>query len=316
MDFDKLHQKDKSFLSLTSLYPAEFDRLLPVFKQRWYGFYKYRTLEGKRRRAPYLKFRRNTPTLPRVEDKLFFLLVMLKNNNTQELIAASFDLDQSRASRWFAVLLPLLNDALSDLDLLPARTTEELQTQLRKPRPEDDKVLLDASERPIGRNCDYDAQKKDYSGKKHQHTVKNNLICLSNQEVIYLGPTYRGAIHDKRMADLEDFQVEPQLNLWWIQDKGYDGLFVPGAHMMCPFKARRGKPLTNIEKEFNQWVSQQRITIEHAINGVKRTKMAAQVCRLAAKLRDQIMLTCTALHNFRVRSSHRAYASTRGYASA
>lgn len=164
MDFDRLHQKKKSFLSLTSLYPVEFDRLLEIFRARWYKFYKQYTLEGKRRKAPYLKYRQNTPTLPRVEDKLFFCLVMLKNNSTQELIAASFELDQSRASRWFAILLPLLNETLKKLGLHPARTSEELQRQLRQPRPEDDKVFLDASERPIGRSTDYTAQKKDYSG--------------------------------------------------------------------------------------------------------------------------------------------------------
>lgn len=316
MNFDHLYQKEKSFLSLTSLYPSEFDRLLKVFRHRWYKFYKQYTLEGRRRKAPYLKYRQDTPTLPRVEDKLFFCLVMLKNNSTQELIAASFHLDQSRASRWFTLLLPLINEALKKLGLHPARTTEDLQAQLRQPRPEDDKVFLDASERPIGRNTDYDAQKKEYSGKKHQHSVKNNLITLSDQEVIYLGPTYRGAIHDKKMADLEDYQVNPELDLWWLQDKGYDGLLVPGANTIQPFKGRRNKPLTDIQEEFNEWVSKQRITVEHAICGVKRMKMASQICRLAKDMRDTVMLTCTALHNFRVRSPNRAYQPARCYRSA
>lgn len=318
MDFDRIYAKSKQFLSLTSLYPVEFDRLLEVFRDRWYKFYKQYTLEGKRRKAPYLKYRKNTPTLPRVEDKLFFVLIMLKNNTTQELIAASFALDQSKASRWFDLLVPLLNEGLKKLGLQPARNTEELQAQLRSKdqRPADDKVYLDASERPIGRVSDYEAQKKDYSGKKHRHTVKNNLMCLSDQEVIYLGPTYRGALHDKRMADLEGYTFDPELNLWLLEDKGYDGLWVEGAHTMRPYKARRNKPLTAIQQEFNRWVSKQRITIEHAISGIKRTKMAAQVCRLKNSARDQVMVACTALHNFRVRSPQRAYSPARAYVSA
>jgi hypothetical protein len=316
MDFVRIHAKSKQFLSLTSLYPEEFDRLLVVFRDRWYKFYKQYTLEGNRRKSPYYKYRNDTPTLPTVEDKLFFVLMMLKNNSTQELIAASFDLDQSKASRWFALLLPLLNKTLKKLDLQPARTTEELKSQLRKARPEDDKVYLDASERPIGRITDQEAQKKDYSGKKHCHTVKNNLMSLSDQEIIYLGPTYRGAIHDKKMADLEQYHFDPNLNLWVLQDKGYDGLLIAGAHTMQPFKARRNHPLTKIQKEFNHWVSKQRIVIEHAISGIKRAKMASHVCRLAKSMRDAVMLACTSLHNFRVRSPQRKYSPARCYASA
>jgi hypothetical protein len=117
MNFSRIYSKSKQFLSLTSLYPEEFDRLLVVFRDRWYKFYKQYTLEGKRRKSPYYKYRDDTPTLPTVEDKLLFVLMMLKNNSTQELIAASFDLDQSKASRWFKLLLPLLNETLKKLDL-------------------------------------------------------------------------------------------------------------------------------------------------------------------------------------------------------
>lgn len=316
MDFDRAYYNSKQFLSLTSLYPEEFDRLLPVFRERWYKFYKYHTLEGKKRKGRFNNYRKDTPTLPRVEDKLFFILVALTNNLTQEVLANSFGMDQSRTSRWFDLLLSLLDETLQRLGLQPARNSDGLKAQLRQPRPDDDQVYLDASERPIGRSVDDEAQRHDYSGKQHQHTVKNTLLCLSDQEVIYLGPSYRGAIHDKRLAELDGFEFEASQELWVLQDKGYDGLLIERVHTMQPFKARRNRPLTKLQKEFNQWVNQQRITIEHAISGIKRARMVKDLCRLARQMRDRVMQCCTALHNFRVRSPQRRYSPARKYVSA
>ena len=61
----------------------------------------------------------------------------------------------------------------------------------------------DVTGRQIPRNTDSEAQKKDYSGKFTCHAVKNTVICNEGQRVVYLGPTWRGAIHDKKMAEEE-----------------------------------------------------------------------------------------------------------------
>lgn len=75
-----------------------------------------------------------------------------------------------------------------------------------------------------------------------------------------------------------------------------------------PFKKPRNGELTEIQKWFNQFVSQRRIVVEHAIRGIKRCRIVQHACRLKGYwIRDQIMNICTALHNLRVRSPLREY---------
>ena len=51
-----------------------------------------------------------------------------------------------------------------------------------------------------------------------------------------------------------------------------------------------------------------RRAVEHAISGVKRCRIVKERCRnFAARFRDQVMLTCTGLHNLRVSNPQRGY---------
>ena len=65
----------------------------------------------------------------------------------------------------------------------------------------------DATERPIRRPKDPEAQKTYYSGKKKQHTVKNNFLITADSKVVLLTPCYEGRIHDKRIADMTDYRL-------------------------------------------------------------------------------------------------------------
>ena len=59
-----------------------------------------------------------------------------------------------------------------------------------------------STERPIQRPTDPETQKETYySGKKKQHTHKNNLVIDAACKVVLLTPTCEGRIHDKRIAD-------------------------------------------------------------------------------------------------------------------
>ena len=79
VNYETIYQNKKKFLSLTSLYPQEFDTILPVFAAQWYKYHKHFDMLGKRRKAPKINYEKETNTLPRVEDKLFFILVYLIN---------------------------------------------------------------------------------------------------------------------------------------------------------------------------------------------------------------------------------------------
>ncbi|MGB3780749.1 MAG: transposase family protein [Tunicatimonas sp.] len=89
------------------------------------------------------------------------------------------------------------------------------------------------------------------------------------------------------------FADESRLRL----DLGYLGYHPEGVITLLPIKKPYRGELTKQQKKFNQWVSKYRVVVEHAISGVKRCRIVKERCRnFAADFRDQIMLTCTALH--------------------
>jgi len=164
MNYLKIRTRITQFESVTGLKVEEFDYLLSSFSGKWRNFYKIHTIEGKKRKAPILNPDKPTKTLPSVEEKLFFILVYLKNHALQEMTGASFDFTQSQTSKWQKALLPLLHAALDELKVLPTRNGHEVARVLEKL--EVDKCFQDASERLINRPGDNDTQQTFYSGKK------------------------------------------------------------------------------------------------------------------------------------------------------
>jgi hypothetical protein len=115
-------------------------------------------------------------------------------------------------------------------------------------------------------------------------------------------------MHDKAIAD-EDRVLFPN-DIQLFQDTGYQGFQPLNVHIVQPFKKPKNGELTGIQKWFNQYVARIRITVEHAINGVKPSHFVKNKCRhFCHQFRDQIIETCTGLHNFRVCSPFRNYKS-------
>ena len=170
------------FLALTGYTREEFNNLLPQFSKKFDERMKTYNLDGKRRGKRKYSAYKNTP-LPTAADKLFFILSYLKTNNLQEVHGALFNITQPKVNQWIHTLLPVLNEALAQLEQLPARKIEEMKLD-----EEDTLYFHDGTERPIQRPIDYDKQKNYYSGKKtaynqkqchHQYKMSN---CFSDRD--------------------------------------------------------------------------------------------------------------------------------------
>ena len=126
MNYENIRTRPKQFLSVTSLFVEEFDYVLSSFSSKWRNYYRIHTIEGKKRKAPIFNPEKNTKTLTTIEEKLFFILVYLKNYSLQEMMAASFGFSQSQVSKWCKVLRPLLFDTLKELHVLPNHQGEQV----------------------------------------------------------------------------------------------------------------------------------------------------------------------------------------------
>lgn len=159
--YEKLVKSKTKFLSMTGSTKREFEALLPYFSRRFEAHMEIYTLEGKvRKRRGYIAYK--SSPLPTIEDKLVFILIYLKTNNLQSVQASLFEMHQPEANLWIHLLAPILNSALKDSGMTPARSMEELDLNEQ----EGHLLFHDGTERPIQRPLDEDEQKTYYSGKK------------------------------------------------------------------------------------------------------------------------------------------------------
>lgn len=294
MQYAILKHKPRTLRSLTGFNPAEFEALLPSFSRAWDEFITSTFKHAHRQRA-YGAGR--IAHLKELEDKLLFILFYFRQYPTQEVQGFFFGMSQAQANEWIHRLRGLLNQALGYEMQLPERRAANLETVLSGcPSLE---FIIDGTERPINRPKDKDAQKDYYSGKKKQHTVKNNLITERGGKVVYLSRTYAGKRHDKKIADIEGYRFPPGSKL--LQDTGFQGYRPEGVTIVQPKKKPRGGELTPDEKLVNRAISSLRVEVEHQIGGVKRCQILVQKFRnRIVNFVDEVMETACGLHNFRL----------------
>jgi len=291
--YKKLVKSKTKFLAMTGYTDEEFQALLAYFSVRFYAYTEAHTLEGKERtRRGHIPYK-NSP-LPTIEDKLLFILIYLKTNNLQSVQAELFGMHQSEANQWIHLLAPLLNLALADSGHLPVRSMEELELE------ENSNLFFhDGTERPIQRPTDNDVQKEFYSGKRKQHTIKNNVLSDVVCYILFLSPTVAGKMHDKKLADECNYSLPDDSIL--VQDTGFQGFDLHNVAILQPQKKPRNGELADDEKALNSLISRLRVRVEHAIGGVKRYRIIKDKIRNWKRgFRDAVVETCCGLHNFRL----------------
>ena len=94
-----------------------------------------------------------------------------------------------------------------------------------------------------------------------------------SQYILYLSETYEGAVHDKKICDIENYSFPEKFRLRY--DLGYIGHAPENVTIEKPHKSTKLNPLTEQEKSENKTISGERVSIEQAISGVKRLRIVA-----------------------------------------
>src|SRR6266487_899693 len=128
--FDTMLQNQRRLRALTGLDTATFMAFLPHFAKAMEDYLQHTTLDGYLREGDRAITYTNSP-LPTPADRLLFILTYLKQNAIQEVHGQLFDMSQSNVSKWVWLLLDILNTALANQSLLPARTAAELTAHLQ-----------------------------------------------------------------------------------------------------------------------------------------------------------------------------------------
>lgn len=234
------------------------------------------------------------------KDKLFYILFYAKVYPTYDLASFIFGVDRSRCYRWTLVFTLLLEKALGRSVVMPKRKVTSIE-ELLEVCPEAKDLFIDGAERRTQRPNKSKTRTKRYSGKKKMHSRKNTIISDENRRIVFVSPTKEGRIHDlKQLYKANVLEHIPKEITLWL-DKGFIGiksLLKNDNKIMMPHKKPRGKDLTDTQKQENKIISGIRITVEHAINGIKRFGAMSDTYRNRKGQDDHMIYLCASLWNF------------------
>ena len=305
LTYEQVKTKPEVLCAMTSLYAPEFEKLATVFGQMWEQYREAHPTTAQPRQRQRGGGRKATLATP--EDKLLFILFYLKTYPLQEVFAFLFRMAQSTACTWLHELSAVLQLTLAELEQIPQRLPPPPSAAAEPPPSKvvalasntPQELALDGTERRRQRPKDSNKQTEYYSGKKHAHTVKNNVLAgVTDKHIYYLSETYVGKTQDKRICDEEPLQYAPNTILY--QDKGFQGHAPAAVIVQQPQKKPRGCALPAEEQIRNALISRIRIVIENIIASIKRCRIVKDVFRnTKAGFDDLVMELACGLHNFR-----------------
>ncbi|EGY28739.1 hypothetical protein Rin_00013170 [Candidatus Regiella insecticola 5.15] len=122
------------------------------------------------------------------------------------------------------------------------------------------------------------------------------------RRVGFVSQSKNGRRHDKRLLDKADIvrHIPPEITVW--ADTGFQGINKQHPNTPLPQKATRKTPLSPEQKQENKLISGIRMTVEHAIAGIKRLGCMTQSLRNRRPfIDDTFMLLSTGLWNFHLK---------------
>jgi hypothetical protein len=225
------------------------------------------------------------------------VLTYLRLHIPQATVAALFvGTTQSDLSRDLRRLLPLIEQQLPCPLVWEEVAADQAPPQtslLTLPELADGRVLVDATEQRVSRSKDYLTQKAYYSGKKHGHTLKTQVVADGEHHLKAISVAFGGAIHDKALSDRVQTIARLPDQCEADADKGYQGLAaqvptvtvrdaltgevqsVPRLNVQTPFKKPKGHELSDEQKAFNRALGAIRVRIEHCIGWLKNWAILA-----------------------------------------
>ena len=169
LNYAKIKSKEQLFLDMTSLTPAEFEKLLLSFEKAWNNYQENQVSKDRSQRKRKEGGGRKS-SIKKIEDKLLFILVYFKIYPLQVVQGQLFGMSQPQANYWIGVLSPILQKALAYEKQLPSRSPQNLDEVLSEY--DTLNLQIDGTERRRQRPKDNTKQKEFYSGKKKHIPTK------------------------------------------------------------------------------------------------------------------------------------------------
>lgn len=250
LNYKSLRKEPRNFLQLTGLKVKEFEEVINRVKSSW------EFIEGKK------KCHGRNSHLATFEDKVLCVMIYYRSYITHSFLGYLFNLHNSNICRLLKKIEPILARKVS-IKKDRSLTSDKIL-----------KILADVTEQAIQRPKR--GQRKAYSGKKKQHTLKTEIVMEEGGRILSVSKAYQGKMHDFRIR-----KQEKPLPITSIKhaDSGYQGWQKLQRNVLIPFKRSKKHPLTAEQKKHNKMLASFRMKIEHKIREIKIFKIMAEKYR-------------------------------------
>jgi hypothetical protein len=161
---------------------------------------------------------KNQSTIIPPMDQLFLTLVKLRQAKEDYELSLLFEISETTVSKIVIMWINFLYFQLKDLDIWPSRDI------IDKNMPEDflkkfptTRVILDATEIPIHKPSDVNAQSITWSGYKHRNTLKTMIGCTPRGAVSFISDSFGGSTSDRQIIESSDI-IKPESNMFLPKD--------------------------------------------------------------------------------------------------
>jgi IS5 family transposase len=305
MSYDDLCRHPAAFPSLTGMTRAEFDALAERFER---AETELRSAATATRRDGKARTRAAGAGHPHRHDGcgwLLMALLWLRIYPTYEVLGFFFGLHKRNAQLNVRGALEVL-DSFDDFPFdRPGRDRPKLRSaatvmaafpQVR--------IIIDGKEQRCNRPEGYEEQKPYYSGKKKCHTIKTQVVVDPTGRIESVSDSVPGgANHDLKVLRSSEVLEGLDAGEGAMLDKGYVGIRndYPDVPIILPFKAWRGRPLTEEQKAYNRVVASHRVVVEHTMAQLNRFTVLRQVFRAQKRHRhSQVVRVVAKLVNRRM----------------
>ena len=248
MFYEKLCKDKKKFERFTGIKWETFQQLCETVRPQWEQAETKRLTRDNRKRQIGAG---NKYKLATLEQKVFILLLYYRLYLTYEFLELLVGIHNSNLSRLVRRLEPLLANQLQPrLPHLKKRIGSLKEFQQTHPELTD--LIVDATEQKIQRPGGKKRQKKYYSGKKKQHTLKTQIIISQKtKQILHLSDSIPGSTHDFEL--LKQTNIIPKLPTQSKihGDSGYQGAAktYPQHDFSIPEKKAKGQERTPAQKK-------------------------------------------------------------------
>lgn len=231
-----------------------------------------------------------------LEESVCLCLFYLRQMPTFEILGMYFDVSKTEANDTFHYWIKIFRVILPS-SLLEQMEAQESDLMIVQELLTEFELIVDRMEQPRERPGDNNEQKKYFSGKKKQHTFKNQVVSMPEaKEIVDVIVGVKGPTSDislfrnqqQKFAAKQSFQG----------DKAYIG----GMNIFTPHKKPRNGELTAEQKAENKVVSSNRVFVEHIIRVIKIFRVASERFRLNPDTYEQVILTVCGLVRLRIGS--------------